>query len=277
MAQISKGDTFADSQQLTATRLNQLVDSAQLLVGAITDQPSITANTLEATDSTIVNDAGSLKEATIGDILNSNLAITTSEVNGGTGVDMIVTPDAGKKLMIIGAFEADSMNSVGALTVGGNATVTGTLTTTGASTLNGTLNATGTSNLSNDVNIGTKTLGVFIDERVNTTYKLVAGSPVLKASGSWTWSGSSLNPRRTPFNCSISRLGVGSYKVTFTTAMSGDGYSVSAITSQWTGNTNVSVGLISRTASEVVLQVQNKAFSSSGGANDGDIDVLIFD
>lgn len=195
MAQISKGDTFADSQQLTATRLNQLVDSAQLLVGAITEQPSITANTLEATDSTIVNDAGSLKEATIGDILNSNLAITTSEVNGGTGVDMIVTPDAGKKLMIIGAFEADSMNSVGALTVGGNATVTGTLDVTGAVTTDGDLTSEGAFTANGAVNIGTKTLDVYIDERVNTTYKLVAGSPVLKASGSWTWTGTTLSPQ----------------------------------------------------------------------------------
>ena len=92
MAQISKGETFADSQQLTATRLNQLVDSAQILVGAITDQPSITANTLEATDSTIVNDAGTLKEATIGDILNSGLAVTTSVVNTTANSDLIVTP-----------------------------------------------------------------------------------------------------------------------------------------------------------------------------------------
>jgi hypothetical protein len=95
MAQISKGDTFVDGQQVTGTRLNQLVDSSTLLVGAITDQPSITANTLEATDSTIVNDAGTLKEATIGDILNSNLPITTSAINGGAGADVAVTPNDG--------------------------------------------------------------------------------------------------------------------------------------------------------------------------------------
>ena len=58
MAQLSKGDTFADGQQLTATRLNQLVDSSQILVGAITEQTAITAGTLEATDTTIVSDAG---------------------------------------------------------------------------------------------------------------------------------------------------------------------------------------------------------------------------
>jgi microcystin-dependent protein len=117
MAQISKGDTFVDGQQVTGARLNQLVDSSVLLVGAITGQPSITANTLEATDSTIVNDAGTLKEATIGDILNSNLPITTSSINGGAGVDVTVTPAAGQKT-----------NIVGNLQVSGNLTVTGTST-----------------------------------------------------------------------------------------------------------------------------------------------------
>lgn len=92
MAQLTKGETFADSQQLTATRLNQLVDSAQLLVGAITDQPSITANTLEATDTTLVNDAGTLKEATIGDILNSGLPVTSAVLNAPANKDIVVTP-----------------------------------------------------------------------------------------------------------------------------------------------------------------------------------------
>ena len=92
MAQLSKGDTFADTQQLTATRLNQLVDSATLLVGAITDQPSITANTLEATDTTLVNDAGTLKEATISDFLNSGLPVTSSVINASANKDIVVTP-----------------------------------------------------------------------------------------------------------------------------------------------------------------------------------------
>jgi hypothetical protein len=136
MAQISKGDTFTDGQQVTGARLNQLVDSSVLLVGAITDQPSITANTLEATDTTIVNDAGVLKEATIGDFLNSNLpitasSVTTSSITGGAGVDIAVTPAAGQKFDVAGAFEANSINSTGAVTAGGNLTVTGTSTLTG--------------------------------------------------------------------------------------------------------------------------------------------------
>jgi len=92
MPQISKGETFADSQQLTATRLNQLVDSAQILVGAITDQPSITANTLEATDTTIVSDGGVLKEATISDFLNSGLPLTSAVINAPANKDIVVTP-----------------------------------------------------------------------------------------------------------------------------------------------------------------------------------------
>lgn len=93
MPQISKGDTFANSQQLTAARLNQLVDSASLLVGAITEQPSITANTLESTDSTLVNDAGVLKKATIGDILNSGISVKTSALTANANSDIIVAPN----------------------------------------------------------------------------------------------------------------------------------------------------------------------------------------
>lgn len=145
MAQISKGDTFVDGQQVTGARLNQLVDASTLLVGAITDQPSITANTLEATDSTIVNDAGTLKEATIGDILNSNLPISTSSITGGAGVDITVTPAAGQKMDVGGAFEADDINVTDDLTVGDDASVGGDLTVAGTTTLTG--NATANGNL----------------------------------------------------------------------------------------------------------------------------------
>ena len=137
MAQISKGDTFTDGQQVTGARLNQLVDSSSLLIGAITDQPNITANTLQSTDSTIVNDGGVLKEATIGDFLNSNLPITTSSILGATGVDLVLTPAAGQKVDIAGNIEADDINVTDDLTVGDDATISGDLVVTGGSTLTG--------------------------------------------------------------------------------------------------------------------------------------------
>lgn len=160
MAQISKGDTFVDGQQVTGARLNQLVDSSVLLVGAITDQPSITANTLQSTDTTIVNDGGVLKEATIGDFLNSNLPITTSSITGGAGVDIAVTPAAGQKMDVAGAFEANSINSTGATTVGGNLTVTGSSTLTGnviadnGFTSNGVASFAGTANFTGTLQVG---------------------------------------------------------------------------------------------------------------------------
>ncbi len=138
MPQISKGDTFTNGQQVDAARLNQLVDSAQVLVGAITEQPSITSNTVALTDQLLINDGGVLKKATAGDILNSNLPISTSSITGGAGQDINITPAAGNKVDIGGAFEANSINSVGNATVGGNASVTGTLAVTGTSTLGST-------------------------------------------------------------------------------------------------------------------------------------------
>lgn len=135
MPQISKGDTFTNGEQVTATRLNQLVDSSQILVGAISEQVSINANTVALTDQTIINDGGVLKKATIGDLLNSNLPITTSSVSGTNSSDIVITPPTGKKVDVAGAFEADSINSTGNTTVGGNASVTGTLNVTGVSTL----------------------------------------------------------------------------------------------------------------------------------------------
>ena len=95
MAQLSKGDTFADTQQLTATRLNQLVDSATLLVGAITDQTAITANTLEATDTTIVSDAGVLKKATVGDFFGSGIPIVSATLTSTANKDITITPNDG--------------------------------------------------------------------------------------------------------------------------------------------------------------------------------------
>lgn len=85
MPQLNKGDTFADGQQVTGTRLNNLIDGATLLVGAIADQTGITANTLESTDTLLVNDAGVLKKATVGDVLNSNL---NANLNVATAVTL---------------------------------------------------------------------------------------------------------------------------------------------------------------------------------------------
>lgn len=102
MAQISKGDTFTDGEQVTGARLNQLVDSATLLAGVITDQTNITVNTVASGDSILLYDlsATALREANVSDVLGSNLpiiasAITTSSVTAGANSDIVLTPNDG--------------------------------------------------------------------------------------------------------------------------------------------------------------------------------------
>jgi hypothetical protein len=95
MAQITKGDTFTDGQQVTGARLNQLIDSATILPNIITDQTNLTANTVATGDSVLLYDlsATALREATASDLLNSGIAITTSSVTGGANSDITITPN----------------------------------------------------------------------------------------------------------------------------------------------------------------------------------------
>lgn len=97
MAQITKGDTFADGQQLTAARLNQLIDSATVLPNIITDQTNLTANTVASGDSILLYDlsATALREATASDLLNSNIPVTTSSVTAGANSDITLTTSDG--------------------------------------------------------------------------------------------------------------------------------------------------------------------------------------
>jgi hypothetical protein len=97
MPQIQKGDTFADGQQVSGARLNQLIDSATILTGLITEQTNLTANTVAAGDSVLLHDlsATALREATASDLLNSNLAVTTSSITGGANSDIVITPNDG--------------------------------------------------------------------------------------------------------------------------------------------------------------------------------------
>ena len=95
MAQIQKGDTFVDGQQVTGARLNQLIDSATVLPNIITDQTNLTANTVASGDSVLLYDlsATALREATASDLLNSGIAVTTSSITAGANSDIVITPN----------------------------------------------------------------------------------------------------------------------------------------------------------------------------------------
>lgn len=94
MTQITKGDTFADGQQVTGARLNQLIDSATILPTVITDQTAVLTGTSANTASTdlllIYNQATSaLRKATISDVVNTGVSITTPTINSAndTGIN----------------------------------------------------------------------------------------------------------------------------------------------------------------------------------------------
>ena len=141
MAQISKGDTFTDGQQVTGARLNQLVDSSVLLTGAITEQPALTAATLASDDLVIISDtsASALRKATVNDILGSSLPIvastvtattvTTSTLNAGANSDILITPNdganvTGKTFSSADGITATVASTAHGLVTGQNVTIT---------------------------------------------------------------------------------------------------------------------------------------------------------
>lgn len=147
MAQIQSPETYADGQQVTASRLNNQTNGAVLLPGAVTDQTALAAGTVASGDQVILHDASAtaLRKATAGDLLGSGLPITTGVITGSAGADLIVTPAAGQKVDVNGAFESTTSNTTGNSTIGGNQTVTGNLAVTGTTTMTG--NATASGNL----------------------------------------------------------------------------------------------------------------------------------
>lgn len=141
MAQIQAPYTFVTGDQITAANLNAHTNSAILLPGSITDQPNITANTVVAGDSVALHDISdlTLKEATVGDLLNSGIGITTGSIAGVTGANLVVTPAATFALSVAGNLTTTANFAVtGTSTLTGNVTASGTLTVTGNAVFNTT-------------------------------------------------------------------------------------------------------------------------------------------
>jgi hypothetical protein len=97
MAQIQSPETYVDGQQVTATRLNNQTNGATLIPGAITDQTALAAGTVATGDQVLLHDASAsaLRRATAGDLLGSNVPVTTSAVTAGANNDIVITPNNG--------------------------------------------------------------------------------------------------------------------------------------------------------------------------------------
>lgn len=189
MAQIQSPETYADGQQVTASRLNNQTNGAVLLPGAVTDQTALAAGTVATGDGLIVHDASAsaLRKTTAGDLLGSGVPITTGAITGSTGADLVITPAAGQKVDIAGNLEADDINVTDDLTVGDDATISGDLIVTGGSTLTGNVIAdngftsNGLANFTGTLQVN-GAVGYVLTEIVEQSMSY-SGSP---ASGSWT-------------------------------------------------------------------------------------------
>ena len=137
MPQIQKGDTFADGQQVTGARLNQLIDSATILPNIILDQTNIAVNGVASNDSLLVYDlsATALREANVSDVLGSNVPVTTSQITAGNASDVTISPQNGTLVAGSAFTSADGLTVV--VTSNAHGLVAGQVVTTSASTLTG--------------------------------------------------------------------------------------------------------------------------------------------
>ena len=93
MAQIQKGDTFADGELVTAARLNALLDSAILNTNAITDQGLITTGSVNDTLLVYQASSATLKKITFDDLIGISTGgglgvLTVTQIFGNTGLSI---------------------------------------------------------------------------------------------------------------------------------------------------------------------------------------------
>lgn len=182
MPQISKGDTFTDGEQLTAARLNQLIDSAIVTDNIVSDQPVV--YNAEQTDYLIILKSGGLSKISVQDLSNSGLDICTSTISGvdptGAGADITIDPPAGKKVDILGPVSAESSS------IAGNTTIGGTLNVTGGTTLAGGISGNTTINGNLTIGAGkTLTLDSAPTTNLHAATKAYVDGTSLKSNNGW--------------------------------------------------------------------------------------------
>ena len=128
MAQIQKGTTYgttAPSNLVTSTNLNNHVDDAVLLPGAITDQ---TAKAVLASGDTILVHSSAdtaLRKTTISQLFSSPLSIGSSNASSGTFTSLEVTGQYKGSVTAISLLDVDcSQGNYFTKTINGNSTFT---------------------------------------------------------------------------------------------------------------------------------------------------------
>ena len=147
MAQIQKGTTYTSGGTVTDTNLNNHVDNATLLAGAITDQTSVS---VLASGNQLLVDQSGLKRVTVG-----NLFATPQAIGSATPNTVAATTLTASGLATVGLLSSTGLATVGSLWVGGTSAHTGAATFastaafTGAATFDVAPNLNGGANLGN--------------------------------------------------------------------------------------------------------------------------------
>lgn len=139
--QFQSPETYAAGQQLTAARLNNMVNNAVPLPGLIGDRVALTASTLASDDKFLILDtsASAIRSVNASDILSSGIPITTSGISY-SGQDIQVNIDDSAVITNASFLSADG-NTVTVTAIAHGFTPGGTnlIEVTGApSTYNGT-------------------------------------------------------------------------------------------------------------------------------------------
>lgn len=246
MAQIQKGTTFTSGGTVTDTNLNNHVDNATLLAGAITDQTSVPS--LTSGNQFLVESSG-LKRVTAGALFATALPIGSTTPN-----TVAATTLTASGLATVGSLTSTGLATAGSLSVGGTSAHTGaatfasTATFTGAATFDAAPNFNGGANLGNAaadpvvlnctlsgtlkgepvVDLTSVTAAaadkVLIQDASDANKLKVAAFPVqyikaaVRVTGAGAVVGNSLNV------ATVVRNSAGNYTITFTSPMANDNY-----------------------------------------------------
>jgi hypothetical protein len=184
MPKIKSPETFAPNQILAAADLQNHVDGSYPLPGFVTEQTAIAANGVASGDLVVisdVSDSDALKKATVSDILNSGVAITTSLINGSASADIVIDPVSGQKVDVAGPLNVDSLTVEGTTVLSGSLTTngamsssTGTTTVSDNLTVSGNITSNGTANFTGVFHVNGATAYVLTEVVEETIAKFTA-------------------------------------------------------------------------------------------------------
>lgn len=130
MAQLQRGDTFADGQLVTGDRLNKLVDDAIILPPAINGRTELTQGNIQGNEEVLIYDplSGALRKAQVQNLIRSGVAIETNYIEGAqyggaTGQLLVVTLEG---LSINNGDTSNANSGISITSTGGNISITAT-------------------------------------------------------------------------------------------------------------------------------------------------------